>query len=289
MNVHLVDGTFELFRSYFGAPKVIHGGIEVGATRGILRSLHALLREDGVTHVGVAFDTVIESFRNDLFDGYKTSYGVPDDLMSQFPLAEQAAEALGVTVWRMIDYEADDALAAFAARAAADESVEQVVICSPDKDLRQCVRGNRVVCLDRMRRTVIDEPGVVEKFGVPPSSIADWLALVGDDADGYPGVPRWGAKSAATVLAYYRHIDSIPDDAAQWKVSVRGAAALAESLREHRAEVALYRVLATLREDTPLTETVEDLRWMGARRTELAVLCEMIGDEEMVGRIEQWR
>lgn len=289
MRVHLVDGTYELFRSYFGAPKALHNGVEVGATRGILRSLHALLREPGVTHVAVAFDTVIESFRNDLFDGYKTSYGVPEDLMSQFPLAERAAEALGVTVWRMVEFEADDALAAFAARADADPVVDQVVICSPDKDLRQCVRGSRVVCLDRMRRVVIDEAGVVEKFGVPPLSIPDWLALVGDSADGYPGVPRWGARSASTVLAQYGHIESIPDDAAKWKVNVRGAAALAESLRQHRIEVALYKTLATLREDVPLTETLEDLHWKGARREELVAFCVEIGDDEMVGRIERWR
>ena len=289
MRVHLVDGTYELFRSYFGAPKVLHNGVEVGATRGIIRSLHALLREDGVTHVGVAYDTVIESFRNDLFDGYKTSYGVPDDLMSQFPLAEQATEALGVVTWRMIEFEADDALATFAARAAADPAVDQVVIASPDKDLRQCVRGTRVVCLDRMRRIVIDEAGVVEKFGIPPASIPDWLALVGDDADGIPGVPRWGARSAATVLAHYGHIEAIPDDASQWKVSVRGAPALAESLRQHRIPVALYKTLATLREDAPLPETLEDLRWRGADRDALTAFCDQIGDEEFVGRIERFR
>ena len=289
MKVHLVDGTYELFRSYFGAPKVIHNGVEVGATRGILRSLHSLLREDGVTHVAVAFDTVIESFRNDLFDGYKTSYGVPDDLMAQFPLAERAAEALGIVTWRMIEFEADDALAAFAARAAADPVVDQVVICSPDKDLRQCVRGTRVVCLDRMRRVVIDEAGVVEKFGIPPASIPVWLALVGDDADGIPGVPRWGARSAAQVLAHYGHLEAIPDQESQWKIAVRGASALAESLRNHRIEVALYRTLATLREDVPLPETLEDLQWRGARREELTALCNEIGDTELLSRIERWR
>jgi len=289
VKVHLVDGTYELFRSYFGAPKVLHEGAEVGATRGIMRSLHALLREDGVTHVGIAFDTVIESFRNDLFDGYKTSFGVPDDLMSQFPLAERAAEALGIVTWRMIEFEADDALAAFAARAAADPAVEQVVICSPDKDLRQCVRGSRVVCLDRMRRVVIDEPGVIEKFGILPASIPDWLALVGDDADGYPGLPRWGARSAAAVLAHYGHIEAIPDYALKWQVSVRGADALAESLRTRRAEVALYKTLATLRDDVPLTETLDDLRWQGARRDDLTALCTAIGDEEFPGRVERWR
>ena len=287
MKVHLVDGTYELFRSYFGAPKALHDGREVGATRGILRSLHALLREPGVTHVGVAFDTVIESFRNDLFDGYKTGFGVPDDLMSQFPLAEQAVEALGAVAWRMIDFEADDALAAFAARANADPVVDQVVICSPDKDLRQCVRGTRVVCLDRMRKITIDEAGVVDKFGIQPSSIPDWLALVGDDADGIPGVPRWGARSASMVLAHYGHLESIPDDAAEWKVSVRGSAALAESLRQHRDVVGLYRTLATLREDVPLTETLEDLEWKGVRRDQMTAFCAMIGDDEMLGRVNR--
>lgn len=289
MKVHLVDGTYELFRAYFGAPKAMAGGQEVGATRGIMRSLHSLLREDGVTHVAIAFDTVIESFRNDLFTGYKTSEGVADDLMSQFSLAERAAEALGVVAWRMVAFEADDALATFAARAAADPAVDQVVICSPDKDLRQCVRGTRVVCLDRMRRSVIDEAGVVEKFGVSPASIPDWLALVGDSADGYPGLPRWGARSASTVLAHYGHIEAIPDDASKWKVNVRGAAALAESLRQHRIEVALYKTLATLREDVPLSETIEDLRWRGARRDDLVAFCAEIGDAEFVGRMERWR
>ena len=287
MKVHLVDGTYELFRSYFGAPKALHDGREVGATRGILRSLHALLREPGVTHVGVAFDTVIESFRNDLFDGYKTGFGVPDDLVSQFPLAEQAVEALGAVAWRMIDFEADDALAAFAARANADPVVDQVVICSPDKDLRQCVRGTRVVCLDRMRKITVDEAGVVDKFGIQPSSIPDWLALVGDDADGIPGVPRWGARSASMVLAHYGHLESIPDNAAEWKVSVRGSAALAESLRQHRDVVGLYRTLATLREDVPLTETLEDLEWKGVRRDQMTAFCAMIGDDEMLGRVNR--
>jgi 5'-3' exonuclease len=289
VKVHLVDGTYELFRSYFGAPKAIYNSVEVGATRGILRSLHALLREPDVTHVGVAFDTVIESFRNDLFDGYKTSYGVPDDLMAQFPLAERATEALGLTCWRMIEFEADDALATYAARAAADPRVEQVVICSPDKDLRQCVRGTRVICLDRLRRTTIDEAGVVEKFGIPPASIPDWLALVGDDADGIPGVPRWGARSAAAVLATYGHVEHIPDYALQWKVSIRGSAALAESLRQHRIEVGLYKTLATLREDAPLTESLEDLEWWGASRDGLNAFCIEIGDMEFPGRVERWR
>jgi 5'-3' exonuclease len=288
--VYLVDGTYELFRSYFGAPKATTGtGMEVGATRGILRSLFALLREPGVTHVACAFDHVIESFRNDLFDGYKTSAGVPDELMAQFGLAERAAHALGIIVWPMVEFEADDAIAAGAERWRDAPGVDQVVLCTPDKDMAQCVRGNKVVCLDRRQRRIIDAAGVVEKFGVPPASIADWLALVGDSADGYPGVPRWGSKSAAALLAHYGHLESIPDRESEWKVSVRGAAALAASLREHRDEVYLYRRLATLRVDVPLTEQLDDLRWQGARREELTALSHEIEDEEFVERVTKWR
>jgi 5'-3' exonuclease len=286
LKVHLVDGTYELFRSYFGAPDAVSpSGMAVGATLGLMRSLLALLREDGVTHVGIAFDHVVESFRNDLFAGYKTSEGVPADLMAQFPLAERAAAALGVVVWPMVEFEADDALATAAARADLAPEVEQVVICSPDKDMAQCVRGTRVVCLDRVRRKVYDEAGVREKFGVLPGSIPDWLALVGDDADGYPGVPRWGAKSAATVLAHYEHLEAIPDNHGDWAVPVRGAAALAESLRAHREEVMLYRVLARLRTDAPLPESIQDLEWRGANRELLAGFCAEMGAESMVERV----
>lgn len=288
MRIHLVDGTYELFRAFFGAPPATAGGREVGATRGILRSLFSLVSEYGVSHVGVAFDTVIESFRNDLYEGYKTGEGIDEALWSQFPLAERAAETLGLATWRMREFEADDALATFAARAEADPAVEQVVICSPDKDLTQCVRGTRVVCLDRMRRKVMDEAGVIEKFGVPPSSIPDWLALVGDTSDGFPGVPRWGAKSASALLAAYGTIDAIPDRADQWKVKVRGAESLAQSLREHRSDARLFKVLATLRTDAPLAESIEDLRWRGASR-ELVELCREIDDMEFVSRIERWR
>ena len=290
MRVHLVDGTYELFRSYFGAPKATGpDGREVGATRGLLRSLLALLREDGVTHVGVAFDHVIESFRNELYGGYKTSEGVPEDLLAQFELAERATHALGAVVWSMIEFEADDALATAAARWADAPGVEQVVICTPDKDMAQCVRGDKVVCLDRMRRRTLNEPGVGEKFGVGPASIADWLALVGDSADGYPGVPKWGSKTASALLAAYGRVDAIPDDERQWTVSVRGAAALGQSLREHRADVQLYRTLATLRTDVPLQEDIDDLRWRGARKTELAALCLEIGEEDLLERVPRWR
>jgi 5'-3' exonuclease len=290
MRVHLVDGTFELFRAYFGAPHAVSPlGLEVGATRGLLRSLLSLAREPHVTHIACAFDHVVESFRNDLYEGYKTGEGVPADLMAQFPLAERAAHALGCVVWSMIEFEADDALATAAARFGASVDVEQVVICSPDKDFAQCVRGSRIVCLDRIRRRIIDEAAVVERFGVPPSSVPDWLALVGDSADGFPGVPRWGARSASALLARYGHLDAIPESEGAWDVPVRGAAALAASLRERWSDALLFRRLATLREDVPLKERVNDLRWAGARRVELSALCREIGDEDFLQRVQRWR
>ena len=289
MRIHLVDGTYELFRAYFGAPKAASpAGAEVGATRGLLRSLLSLLRDDGVSHVACAFDHVVESFRNDLFPGYKTGEGVPGDLMAQFPLVERGARALGVVVWPMVEFEADDALATAAARWGDAAGVEQIVICSPDKDLTQCVRGSRIVCLDRMRRRILDEAGVMTKFGVPPGSIPDWLALVGDAADGIPGVPRWGAKSASTLLARYGHLEAIPPGEAAWTITVRGAASLAKSLREHGEAALLYRRLATLRTDVPLPEGIEELRWRGARRLELTELCREIGDEGFLERIGHW-
>ena len=290
MRIHLVDGTYELFRAYFGAPKATGpAGTEVGATRGILWSMLSLLREDRVTHVACAFDHVIESFRNELFPGYKTSEGVPDDLMAQFPLAERATHALGLVTWPMVEVEADDALATAAARWSDIPEVEQIFICTPDKDMAQCVRDSRVVCFDRMRKKLIDELAVVEKYGVPPSSIPDWLALVGDTSDGYPGVPRWGAKSAAAVLARYGHLEAIPDHEREWGLVVRGASALAESLRTHRDEAYLYRRLATLRTDAPLDETLDDLRWQGARLTELKELCRELGNDDIIGRVPLWR
>ncbi len=290
MKVQLVEGTYELFRAYFGAPPVAApDGRPVGAALGLVRSLQSLLREPDVTHVACAFDTVIESFRNQLFPGYKTSEGVPEDLLAQFPLAERAIAALGVVVWPMVEFECDDALATGAARAVGTPGVDQVVICSPDKDLTQCVRGTQVVCLDRMRRRIRDEAAVREQFGVAPASIPDWLALVGDNADGIPGVPRWGERSASTVLGHYQHLEGIPDDATQWKVSVRGAAALAASLREHREVVLLYRRLATLRTDVPLKEDIPSLRWDGARRAELTALCREVGAEDILERVQRWR
>ncbi len=282
MDLHLVDGTYELYRAHFGAPPATApDGAEVGATRGLLRSLQALLREPGVTHVAIAFDTVIESFRNRLFPGYKTGEGVPPELLAQFPLAEAATRALGVVTWSMVEFEADDALATAAARFADAPGVERVLLCTPDKDLSQCVRGTRVVGFDRMRRRVLDEAGVQEKFGVGPASIPDWLALVGDTADGIPGVPRFGEKSASAVLGRYAHLEAIPADAARWDVKVRGAAALAASLAAHREPALLYRTLATVRRDVPLAESLDDLRYRGPIPALLGPLAERLGDARL--------
>jgi len=263
VKVHLVDGTYELFRHFFAVPaRTNAAGEEVAATRGVLDSVLFLLA-NGVTHVGVATDHVIESFRNDLWPGYKTGEGIDPTLKAQFPLLEDALRALGVVVWAMVEQEADDALAAGAAAAAADPEVEQVVVCTPDKDLAQCVQGTRVVQLDRRRRQVMDEAGVVERFGVPPASIPDYLALVGDSADGFPGLKGWGAKSAATVLARYGHVEQVPPDAADWDVTVRRAAELARVLREDHERALLFKHLATLRRDGIEWPGTDHLRWHG--------------------------
>src|SRR3954462_6803397 len=247
MRIHLVDGTYELFRSFFGAPsKKAPDGREVGATLGLLNSLLALLTKSGATHVACAFDHVIESFRNDLFPGYKTSAGVDTELLAQFALAEQAVAALGIVVWPMVEFEADDALASATLRFCSEGGVDQVVICSPDKDLAQLVSGSQVVCWDRRRDIVYDEAAVLAKFGVLPASIPDWLALVGDSADGYPGLSGWGPKSASAVLSRYQHIDSIPADSTHWGLDSGRALRLAERLRVHQEEALLYRRLATL-------------------------------------------
>jgi 5'-3' exonuclease len=232
---------------------------------------------------------VIESFRNGLFEGYKTSAGVPRDLMAQFTLAERVTHALGIVVWSMVEFEADDALATAAARFAEDPEVEQVVICTPDKDLAQCVRGTRVVMFDRRRRILLDEGSVKAKFGVAPESIPDWLALVGDDADGYPGLPGWGRKTAATVLSRYVRLEDIPDGDGTWGVTVRGASSAAERLRDRRSDAFLYRSLARLRTDVPLTETLDDLRWTGSRRAELEQVCAEIGETDVAARMPLWR
>lgn len=286
MRIFLVDGTYELFRAYFGAPSA-HASVigrEVGAVRALARSLLALVRDDEATHVAVAFDRVIESFRNDLFPGYKTGEGIDPDLFAQFPWAEEAASALGFAVWPMERFEADDALATGAVRYARRPDVEQVVICSPDKDLAQVVDGSRIVTFDRRRKRMLDAEGVVAKFGVPAPSIPDYLALVGDSADGIPGLPRWGAKGAATVLGAYGHLEAIPDDPARWTVTPRGAAGLAQILSTHRDEALLYRTLATLRTDVPLAEDVEALAWAGPDLPRLKELCKALEDPRLFER-----
>ena len=265
MDVHLLDGTYELFRHFYAMPSARDaGGREVAAVRGVLNSVLGMINA-GARHVAVATDHVIESFRNGLWAGYKTGAGIDPDLLAQFPLLESSLAAMGVTVWPMVEFEADDALAAAAVRAAADPRVERVVICTPDKDLAQCVRGTRIVQLNRRTRTTIDEAGVVAKFGVPPTSIPDYLALVGDAADGYPGLRGWGAKSTAAVLARFGHIEDIPQDWRTWGVNATNPAALARTLEENRPQALLFRTLATLRTDVPTFGDVGELEWTGPR------------------------
>src|SRR6201985_2392768 len=265
MDVHLIDGTYELFRHFFAVPSTTYSnGQEIGAVRGVLTSVLSMI-EGGATHIGVATDHVVESFRNDLYPGYKTSEGVPPELLSQFPILEEALEAMGAVVWPMVDYEADDALASAADKAAKDDRVRQVLICTPDKDLSQCVVGTRVVQLDRRRDLLRDEAGVVAKFGVMPQSIPDYLAVVGDSAEGCPGVAGWGAKPAALTLSQYSHLEDIPKDWQEWHPSIRKARLLSESLLNSWNDALLFRTLATLRMDVPVFDSVEDLRWRGPR------------------------
>ncbi len=265
MKIHLIDGTYELFRHYYAVPSALDSnGREVGAVRGVLRSLLAMITAEA-THLAVATDHVIESFRNGLWPGYKTGEGIDPLLLAQFPLLEEVLTAAGIVVWPMVEFEADDALAAAAALARQDQRVEQVVICTPDKDLAQCVDGDRVVQLNRRKRLTINEAGVIAKFGVKPHSIPDYLALVGDSADGYPGLSGWGAKSTAAVLAKYEHLEAIPRDAANWHVDVSNTGALAYTLSNEFESALLFRDLATLRTDIPLFEDVEQLRWNGPK------------------------
>jgi len=265
ITVHLIDGTYELFRHYYGAPRAKDAnGMEVGAVRGVVHSILAMIR-GGARHIGVATDHVIESFRNDLWRGYKTGAGIDADLWAQFPLLEGALTALGVPVWAMVEFEADDALAAAAAIAERDERVGQVIICTPDKDLAQCVRGTRVVQLLRRTKTTLDEDGVRAKFGVSPASIPDYLALVGDAADGYPGLKGWGAKSAAAALAKFGHLERIPADASTWGVNASSPQVLAQTLKREWDHAILFRTLATLRTDIPLFTSVDELEWKGTR------------------------
>jgi 5'-3' exonuclease len=285
MQVHLVDGTYELFRHYFGAPSHIDtSGVEVGAIRGVLGSVLMML-EDGATHVGVATDHVVESFRNDLWDGYKTGEGMEPEILEQFVPLEDALRALGVAVWPMIELEADDGLASGAAVAAADPRVERIFICTPDKDLGQCVRDPLIVQQDRRNNELRDEAGVLAKFGVKPASIPDYLALVGDTADGFPGLPGWGAKSAAAVLFRYDHIENIPEHAHQWDVSVRGAAKLATTLADNRERAELFKVVATLRTDGDVG-TVDEWEWRGPT-PDLAAWARRLGSSSLVGRAEK--
>ncbi len=285
MDVHLLDGTYELFRHFFAVPSAADAdGQEVGAVRGVLHSVLSMV-ERGATHIGVATDHVVESFRNELYPGYKTSEGVPPELLSQFPILEEALAAMGVVVWPMVEFEADDALAAAANKAAQNQRVRQVLICTPDKDLSQCVRGTRVVQLDRRRDALRDEAGVVAKFGVPPRSIPDFLAVVGDSADGFPGIKGWGEKAAAQVLAQYLRLEDIPKDWGQWHPSIRRARSLAESLFASWKDALLFRTLATLRLDVPVFETVEELRWTGPR-TGFEAFCRGLNAPELSRRAE---
>ena len=289
MKVHLVDGTFELFRCFFGAPQVTNAaGEEVGACRALLNTLVSLLRQPDVTHVAIAFDQVVDVTRRGKTLPI-TGPGTDPKLRSQFPLAADLVRALGLVMWPMIRYQADDALATGAARYKNAPGVEQVVLCTPDNDLAQCVEGTRVVMLDRIRKRITDERGVIEKFGVPPSAIPTYLALVGDPSDGLPGVPGWGARSTATVLARYKTLEAIPDDASAWDVQVRGAARLAASLSAHRREAYLYRNLSVLWSDLPIVEEVGDLEWCGADRAALQAIAARIEETDTLARIPLWR
>jgi 5'-3' exonuclease len=287
MQLHLIDATFELFRAYYGQPASrAPDGREIGAVRGLIRSTIPLLRDPEITHIAAATDHVIESFRNDLFPGYKTGEGIAPDLWAQFPLAEDALRALGIVVWPMIAFEADDAIATAAERFAGD--VDRVVLLSPDKDLAQCVRGQHIVTHDRMRGITYDEDAVRVKFGVGPASIPDLLALTGDTADGIPGIPGWGRKSAAVVLAAYGTIEAIPDDPTAWTVPVRGRDRLAAVLAERRADAMLYKRLATLRADVPLAESAEDLRWRGIPRGAFTRFCTSLGLDNVATGQVRW-
>jgi 5'-3' exonuclease len=288
VRLHLLDGTYELFRSHFGRKDTVIApdGRDVRATLGIVESTLALLREPGVTHLAASFDTVIESFRNLMFDGYKTSAGVDQVLLDQFPLAEEALASIGVVVWGNVEFEADDAIATAAIRWV--EDVEQVVIATPDKDLAQVVVGDRIVTYNRREQRILDEDAVVEKFGVHPESIPDYLALVGDTADGVPGLPGWGAKSASTVLARYPRLELIPERSSQWEVTVRGAAKLAETLAGNRDLAFLYRELTTLRLDVPIEESLSDLEWRGVPAGPFEDFCSRMGFDIGSINVHRW-
>lgn len=289
MKIHLVDGTYELFRAHFGAPpKKAPNGQEVGATLGLIRSMLLLLSGPEVTHVAVAFDHGIESFRNKMYAGYKSSEGVDPVILNQFPLAEASIKALGMVTWPMSKFEADDAIAAAVAKFKKVKSVEQIVICSVDKDLTQMVDGDRVICWDRRREITLNEKGVIEKFGVPPESIPDFLALVGDSADGYPGIQGWGEKSTSAVLAKYKHIESIPKDPNRLGLGLGRATTLLENLQKNYKDALLFRELSTLRTDVPIKETLADLKWQGVY-PRFKKVCEELGNQGIPERITRWR
>jgi len=291
MKLHLVDATFELFRAFYSRPpRRAPDGRPVNAVQGLVDSMLSLLREPDVTHIGAATDHVIESWRNDLFGAYKSSAGVEPDLLAQFKDAERALEALGIPVWAMVEDEADDAIAAAIERFGADPRVEQVIICSVDKDLGQLVDGSRIVLRDRMRRVTYDETGIIGKFGVAPHSIPDYLALVGDSSDGFPGLPGWGAKSAATVLARWKNLEGIPVSALDWEVPLRNASRLAATLDQQRAEALLYRRLATLNRDADVavTPTLDSLAWLGVPRERFVALCDELGFDTVRERVHRW-
>jgi 5'-3' exonuclease len=292
MKLHLVDATFELFRAYYSRPpRHAPDGRPVNAVQGLIDSMLSLLREPDVTHIGAATDHVIESWRNDLFLGYKSSAGVDPNLLAQFVDAERALEALGMPVWAMIEDEADDAIAAAVDRFGGDPRVVQVIICSVDKDLGQLVEGDRIVLRDRMRRITYDEAGIVAKFGIAPESIPDYLALVGDSSDGFPGLPGWGAKSAAAVLARWKHLETIPASALEWDLPLRNASRLAATLDQQRADAILYRRLATLNRDADIdgvTSSLDDLEWRGVPRHRFVALCDEMGFDTVRERIHRW-
>jgi 5'-3' exonuclease len=283
VQIYLIDGTYELFRHFFALPSSKDAqGQEIAAVRGVLFSVLSMI-EAGATHLGVATDHVVESFRNNLYPGYKTAEGVPPELLSQFPILEEALQAMGVRVWPMVEFEADDALASAAVKAAKNQHVTQVIICTPDKDLSQSVVGTRIVQMDRRKNTIRDEAGVIEKFGVGPASIPDYLGLVGDTADGYPGITGWGAKASGTVLAQYRHLENIPKDWQRWNPSIRRARTLAESLFTAWDEALLFRTLATLRLDVPVFDAIDDLLWSGPS-TEFEAVCRRMNSPNLLDR-----
>jgi 5'-3' exonuclease len=291
MKLHVVDATFELFRAFYSRPpRRAPDGRPVNAVQGLVDSMLSLLREPDVTHIGAATDHVIESWRNDLYPGYKSSLGVDPELLAQFTDAERALTALGIPLWPMVEDEADDAIAAAVHRFAGDPRLEEIVICSVDKDLGQLVRDGRIVLRDRIRKVTYDESGIVEKFGVAPTSIPDYLALVGDSSDGFPGLPGWGPKSAAAVLAKFDHLEAIPDSPLDWELDIRNASRLAATLEQHRSEAVLYRRLATLNADADLgaTATLDDLEWHGVPRERFLALCDELGFDTVRERVHRW-